>query len=954
MATRLHRFGLLAGRHRWLVIGVWLLVVALVAAAIAAFGSDTSNNLRLPGTDSQAATDLLAERFPPQQNGSNPIVFRANQGKVTHAANERAIKRSRAALLELDYVYSAPSPFGKRSGSQISKDERTALIPVLLRIGNAKITDEIAASVLDAAEPARRAGMRVAAGGSVGSELSEPATESSELVGLTAAMIILAFTFGSLVAMGMPIISGLLGLVVGLGLIGLLGHLVQVPTIGPTLATMIGLGVGIDYALFLVSRYRTEVAGGTDRDEAVAIAVATSGTAIVFAGTTVVIALVTLLIAGIPLVTTLGYSAAVAVVTAVLAAISLLPAVLAAVGGRIDSLRLPRFLRPAPKPRGTGAWAAWARFVTGRPWLAVAIALALLVPLIVPVLSLNLGQEDVGATPKSTTERQAYDLIASGFGVGYNGPLLVAVELGTPARPSKQFKQDKQQAESLQAKLEAEQAQGEAEQASLSSQAEALEGEQAAIEAEAAALGARAGEIGTRRAQIESERDRLAREDALREQLSALVADAKPIARRGAKLAAEQEAIERALKRLASGRRKVEARLENATSPEQRERLTRRLEEIDDAEQALRAEEQRVEHARRQNERRARDLSRRAARLRERASGLGAEAVALSEAAAAATAEAASVELSMGSLRQAATDTLTEAASLEQQAADLEGLQQKAKRQQQQGGAAPAGADEGADPGGGRRPGHRSPPGRPPEGAHRHDRRQRRLTSGDQRIRQGRGVHGDPDHGPGRRRDGGPRRHLPRVRDPRVDRRHRRRGARRRADRELRRPRLRDLGDPGAGDRRRRRARLPRPADGLPLGAGRRPGGDRERALGDRGVRRRDPGLPGGVGHVAGRARDGERHRPDRELRAADHVRGPVRALDGLPGVPDEPDRARTGRPATTIARRSPRGPGDRRAGDLRGGPDHDLRLRQLHPQRRPDREAVRGRALGRGRRSRR
>ena len=165
--------------------------------------------------------------------------------------------------------------------------------------------------------------MEVAAGGSIGSELSEPETESSEVVGLTAAMIILAFTFGTLVAMGMPILSAIFGLLAGLSLIGLLANIAPVPSIGPTLATMIGLGVGIDYALFLVTRYRSERAEGRPTDEAIATAVATSGTAIVFAGTTVVIALVTLFIAGIPLVTTLGYSAAFAVVTAVLASITL-------------------------------------------------------------------------------------------------------------------------------------------------------------------------------------------------------------------------------------------------------------------------------------------------------------------------------------------------------------------------------------------------------------------------------------------------------------------------------------------------------------------------------------------------------------------------------------------------------------------------------------------------------
>jgi uncharacterized membrane protein YdfJ with MMPL/SSD domain len=682
MALKLHRFALFAARRRWILIGAWLVAVAVLLTAFRAFGDDTSDNLELPGTDSQAATDLLAERFPPQQNGSNPIVFYTEDGKVTDPANQRAIKASRAAIEQVRHVVTAPSPFGKRRASQISDNKRTAFIPVLLDVSNDELTEHIASSVLDAAEPARRAGMRVAAGGSIGSELSQPETESSEVVGLTAAMIILAFTFGSLVAMGLPILSAVFGLLAGLGLIGLLTQVVQVPSIGPTLATMIGLGVGIDYALFLVTRYRSERAAGRPLDEAIATAVATTGTAIVFAGSTVVIALVTLVIAGIPLVTTLGYTAAFAVVTAVLAAITLLPAVLSLIGTRIDSLRLPRLLRPTPKPEGTGRWAAWARFVTGHPWRSVGIATLILVPLIVPMFALDLGQEDVGATPKSTTERQAYDLMASGFGVGYNGPLQVAVELGTSAKPSKQFKQQKQQATSLQANLEAEQAEGEAEQASLSAQAEEVEAEQAALEAEAAALEAQAGELGARRAGIEATRDQLARESSLRAELARLVAKAKPIARKGAELAAEERAIEKALDALAGRQARVEARLDDARTPEEHERLSRRLAELERGERDLERELARVEGARRKNERRARQVSRQAARIRKQAAALGDEAVALSGAAATAAAEAASVERSMGGLREAAADAASEASSLEAQKSDLQSLQQKAKQQQ--------------------------------------------------------------------------------------------------------------------------------------------------------------------------------------------------------------------------------------------------------------------------------
>ena len=356
MARFLHRLGMTAAHRKWVVVAAWVVMAAVVVVLVRTFGSNTSDNLRLPGTDSQAATDLLAERFPPQQNGSSPIVFHVATGQVTDSKNKQAIEASHATIVKLPHVASATDPFSQQGAAQISKDKRTAFIPVLLDVGGDELTEEIAQEVFATAAPAEKAGMAVAVGGPVGSELSEPATESSEVVGLLAAMIILAFTFGTLVAMSMPIVSAVVGLLVGLSLIGILGHLVTVPTIAPTLATMIGLGVGIDYALFLVNRHRTQRKEGMAMDESIAAAVSTSGSAIVFAGTTVVIALITLVVAGIPLVTSIGYAAAFAVVTAVLAAITLLPAVLAIVGERLESLRLPpSFVRSRRRPtRGSG------------------------------------------------------------------------------------------------------------------------------------------------------------------------------------------------------------------------------------------------------------------------------------------------------------------------------------------------------------------------------------------------------------------------------------------------------------------------------------------------------------------------------------------------------------------------------------------------------------------------
>jgi uncharacterized membrane protein YdfJ with MMPL/SSD domain len=287
------------------------------------------------------------------------------------------------------------------------------------------------------------------------------------VIGIVAAMVILTLAFGTLVAMGMPIATAVVGLLLGLASLGLLGHAVQVPSITPTLATMIGLGVGIDYALFLVRRHLDQVRSGIEVRESIAHAVARTGTGIVFAGTTVVIALLALAVARIPLLTALGYGSAVAVVTAVLAAITFMPALLSLVGDRINSLRLPGFMRPKPKEPGEGFWARWAHFVTDRPWLAILAELAILVPLTIPLFSLRLGQEDIGATPKSTTQRQAYDLMAAGFGPGFNGPFLIATSLDPPAAPDPEVVRQENELTSLQNQLQQEQKEGQQQQKEL-------------------------------------------------------------------------------------------------------------------------------------------------------------------------------------------------------------------------------------------------------------------------------------------------------------------------------------------------------------------------------------------------------------------------------------------------------------------------------------------------------
>ncbi len=433
MTGALYRLTGACVRHRWVVLAAWLVLVAALAFLALRVGGGTSDDLTLPGTDSQAATNLLDARFPTQANGSNPVVMKASSGKLTDARNRRAIHRTQHALKRDPQVRSAVSPLGAKGASAMSKNERIGYIAVTLRPGVSELTKPEAERIIATTAPAARAGLDVAAGGYLGQEVSKPSTHESEAIGLVAAVIVLLFAFGTVVAMGLPIVTALLGLVSGLSLVALLGNVAEVPTVAPTLGTMIGLGVGIDYALFIVTRHREQIADGMAVAESIARAGATAGGAVAFAGGTVIVALASLALARIPLVTTLGITAALVVVIAITAALTLLPALLAVIGGGIERLRLPRSRHAGgsgTRPRG---WARWARFITSHPWPMLALSVIVLVVLSVPILSLRLGQEDYGAFPTTTESRRAYDLMTEGFGAGSNGPMLIATRLEKPA-----------------------------------------------------------------------------------------------------------------------------------------------------------------------------------------------------------------------------------------------------------------------------------------------------------------------------------------------------------------------------------------------------------------------------------------------------------------------------------------------------------------------------------------
>ena len=432
----------------------WVAIAGGLYAVSTSAGWDTSNNLALTGTGSQQATDLLNDRWPEAANGSNPVVLGAPAGKkVTDPQYTSAIQSTVSKYQNDPGVLSVVSPLAgsPQSAQLVSKDQSVAVISVTTKDSPSDLTVDEGNHLVDLSAPASDAGLTVGVGGYVGNAVSSPSVDLSVAIGIVASILILLFTFGTLIAMGMPMITALVGLISGISAVYLLGHLVDVPTIGPTLATMISLGVGIDYALFLVSRHRQHMGLGMEPEEAAARSTATAGGAVVFAGSTVIIALLCLAVVKVPILSAMGYSAALAVFVAMLASLTLMPALLAMAGKSLNRFSIP-FLsidkREQPKP--DGGWARWTRMIVRHRIPAVVISILILGALAYPVNQLYLGQQDNGSFPTDTQARIAYDLLDSGFGPGANAGFLIAIGIDSTDQAAVQS-----QLQSLTAKLAA-------------------------------------------------------------------------------------------------------------------------------------------------------------------------------------------------------------------------------------------------------------------------------------------------------------------------------------------------------------------------------------------------------------------------------------------------------------------------------------------------------------------
>ena len=427
MSALLYRLGRSSARHPFRVLGLWIVAAIAVMALQGSAGGEFNDSERVPGVESQHAADVLTDRFPTQGGQSARIVLHTDDGRLDDAAHAATVDQARAQLAAGADVAGVTDPFAA-DGAALSADGQTAYLDVTYAL------DKLTAAQLDDAMAVTEA----AEAGEVDVELTgalallaadEP---SSELIGIGVAIIVLLVAFGSVVAMGLPIVTALMGIFVGAAGVGVLSAVLDVPEFSLILCAMIGLGVGIDYALFIVTRHRQHLHEGMSVADAAGTAVATAGQAVLFAGTTVVIAILGLFLAGLPAISATGAAVALVVTVSMIAAVTLLPGLLGLAGSKIDKLSIHRKTH-VTKPAEETFSGRWAHHVGSHPVRYVIVGLAVLCAIAIPALSMRIGVPDDGNAPTDTTQRTAFDQLAEGFGPGFNGPIQVVVEVPSGA-----------------------------------------------------------------------------------------------------------------------------------------------------------------------------------------------------------------------------------------------------------------------------------------------------------------------------------------------------------------------------------------------------------------------------------------------------------------------------------------------------------------------------------------
>ena len=422
-------------RHRFTVVTIWVATLAAIAVPYLMLGASYNDAFNLPGMESTKAQSLLQATIPAQAGDSDQIVVHVRHGSVQDPAVQRRVAPMLAEVAALPSVASVQSMYTPAGAAQISQDRATAFATVTFDAQADKVPVADATRVIRTAQAAADANLQIDLGGEAVTDATGTSTPSTEYIGILAAAIILFVAFGTLLGMLVPLLVAIAGVGAGMITIGLLSRVTTIGTVAPTVAALIGLGVGIDYALFIVTRYRSGLQNGLAPQDAAVRALNTSGRAVLFAGGTVIIALLGMLALRITPLTGIGLAAAATVLFTVLAAITLLPALLALFGTRLITRRQRRRLATAGPPAddaGSGLWGRWADLVARHKAAFSIVALLIIAVLSIPTLSLRLGAADAGNDPAGTTTRTAYDLLADGFGPGSNGPLVLVAPLHGP------------------------------------------------------------------------------------------------------------------------------------------------------------------------------------------------------------------------------------------------------------------------------------------------------------------------------------------------------------------------------------------------------------------------------------------------------------------------------------------------------------------------------------------
>ncbi|MFE6958359.1 MMPL family transporter [Streptomyces sp. NPDC057696] len=448
MATFLYKLGRLSFRRRRYVALLWVLLLGGIGYASSAAPAPPADSFSMPGTDSQKAFDLLDERFPAAsaEGATARVVIRAPEGeKITDPAAKAEVNQLVAALGKGPQVAGVADPY---KANAVSKDGTTAYASVTYKVISTELTDKTRDALTDATDTTRAEGFTVETGGDA-VQAEQEMGGSAELIGIAVSAVVLVITFGSLIAAGLPLLTAIIGVGIGVSGIAALGSVLNLSGTTSTLAMMIGLAVGIDYALFIVSRYRAEIAEGREPEEAAGRATGTAGSAVVFAGLTVIVALAGLSVVDIPMLTKMGLAAAATVAIAVLIALTMIPALLGFAGKRALRRKDRKNLKSRADSKGRGLTkpgathsathaqdtkpnlgTRWARLVLRRPVTVLLIGVLGLGAVAIPATSLELGLPDEGTSAPDTTQRKAYDLLSESFGAGFNGPLMVTVDTG--------------------------------------------------------------------------------------------------------------------------------------------------------------------------------------------------------------------------------------------------------------------------------------------------------------------------------------------------------------------------------------------------------------------------------------------------------------------------------------------------------------------------------------------